>query len=162
MIFAIILFFISLFLELLIPNLIKNFVPFFILTSIIITTLLVEEEKKCYILLFIYGIIYDLISADTLLLNAFLFITLGFITRKLINNGINFIKAFFIYIMEVLLYIVFMMFFTILYSSNNYIMFFSNIISSILTNICYFTLSYACFIGIKCLVSNTKKNSTYF
>lgn len=160
MIYAIILFIVSFFIEILIPNIIKNFIPFFILSSILISAFLVDD-KKYYIVLFIFGIIYDLICTNTILLNPFLFIVLGFITRQIIPKKSNFLTALFVYYIEIFIYILLTFVFTF-YINVNYISLFNKIFKSLSLNTCYFLLAYFNFIGIKCLSGNTHKKYSYF
>lgn len=68
-------------------NQLSIFTPLLTLTTIfIITPLYQKKDKKYYILLFIFGIIYDLFYTNLLFLNAILFTIIGFISKYINKN----------------------------------------------------------------------------
>ena len=70
-----------------IPNHLSLFTPLLtVITIFIITPLYQKKNKQYYVLLFIFGIIYDLFYTNLLFLNAFLFAGIGFISKYIYKN----------------------------------------------------------------------------
>lgn len=90
MITLILLFIISFFLELLLPNLIRAFIPFFVIVSILIISTYKIDETKVYISLALFGILYDLIFTNLLILHAFVFVFLYYLSSIILNKSKNF------------------------------------------------------------------------
>lgn len=161
MIALIILFIISLFLESLVPNMIREFIPFFMISSIIIASTCVKDIKDGFILVFIFGVFYDLFYTDLLFFHGFMFMLLFFLSSIIIDNKKNFFLMIFTYYLLIILYNIVMYLFTFLQSNINIISLINIVIKSLLINSLYFIFIYLLFVGIKCLISNRKKKGTY-
>ena len=87
-------------------NQLSIFTPLLTLTTIfIITPLYQKKDKKYYILLFIFGIIYDLFYTNLLFLNALLFTIIGFISKYINKNyEINHIRLIIFLILIIAIY----------------------------------------------------------
>ena len=94
---SIILIFISIILEGIIPNIFRDIVPLFIISIIIISSTFKIESKNYYISIFILGVIYDMFYTSTIFLNGFIFLFIAYISKSLVNSQTNFIKAIFYY-----------------------------------------------------------------
>ena len=69
------------------PNHLSLFTPLLTITTIfIITPLYHKKDKNYYIILLIFGIIYDLFYTNLLFLNALLFIGIGYISKYINKN----------------------------------------------------------------------------
>ena len=93
MILAIFLLFISVFLESIIPNLIREFIPFFMIAAIIIISSFKIGDKKVYTTIFIFGVCYDLLYTNLIIFHGFLFISVKTIRcrqLKYYNGYMNF------------------------------------------------------------------------
>ena len=75
-------------------NELSLFTPLFTLTSIfIIYPFYRKKEKKYFILVFIIGIIYDLLYTNLLFFNALLFLVIAYLSKQIYKNfDISFIK----------------------------------------------------------------------
>lgn len=159
---TIILLFISIILEGIIPNLLKDTMPLFIISIIIISSTFKIDNKEFYISIFLSGIIYDLFYTSTLFLNGFIFIFLAYLSKILTDKNINFIKTLFYYYLLSFLYILIMFYFTYFYvpkSLLNLLILYKN---NIIINSLYFTIFYISLIGIKNIISNRYKKHSYF
>ena len=140
----------------------KNFIPLFSLSALIISIYLLKDNKNSYILIFIFGIIYDLVNTDFIFLHAFIFISLNYIVRIFLNKNNNFIKALIIYVLSCFIYSLVIILFTFLYNNYNYSMILYKLKNSIILNVIYFTVLYISFIGINNIHCNTIKKTSYF
>lgn len=140
----------------------KNFIPLFSLSALIISIYLLKDNKDSYILIFIFGIIYDLVNTDFILLHAFIFISLNYIIKIFLNKNNNFIKTLIIYVLSCFIYGLVIILFTFLYNNYNYSMLLYKLKNSIILNVIYFTVLYISFIGINNVYCNTIKKTSYF
>ncbi len=159
---TIFLFLLSIMLEGIIPSLFKDIMPLFIVVMIIISSTFNIENKYLYIIIFLSGIIYDLLYTSTIFLNGFIFIFIYYISKMLIDNNINYIKAIFYYYILSILYIIIMFYFTYFYIPKSIMYILNLYIKSIIINTLYFTFLYTIFIGIKNIISNRNKKHSYF
>ena len=88
--------FISIILEGIIPNLLRDILPLFTVAIIIISSTFKIDDKEFYISIFLSGVVYDLFYTSTLFLNGFIFVFLAYLSKMLVDKNINFIKALFI------------------------------------------------------------------
>lgn len=161
MILAIFLLFISVFLESIIPNLIREFIPFFMIAAIIIISSFKIEDKKVYTTIFIFGVCYDLLYTNLIIFHGFLFILLFYICKIILKNSKNFFFMIFTYYLLIAIYCLIMFLFTMIYSNTNYIYLFIIIFKSLFINSIYFIITYVLFIGINCLIRNRNKKRSY-
>lgn len=161
MITLILLFIISFFLELLLPNLIRAFIPFFVIVSILIISTYKIDETKVYISLALFGILYDLIFTNLLILHAFVFVFLYYLSSIILNKSKNFFLMIFTYYLLIAIYSLIMYLFSFLYVNINVIYLINIIFKSLFINSVFFILMYVIFIGIKCLFRNRNKRQTY-
>lgn len=143
--------------SLLLDGLLTNYLPFLINDLSLLTPLLTvssiiiiypfyrKKENKYYLLLFIFGMIYDLFYTNLLFFNGILFVIIGFISKYIYKNyGLSLVK--------IILYIILII--SIYESLTGIILFSFNIVSitfnrifykithSLLTNIIYIELVY--------------------
>ena len=159
---SIILIFISIILEGIIPNIFRDIMPLFIISIIIISSTFKIESKNYYISIFILGVIYDMFYTSTIFLNGFIFLFIAYISKSLVNNQTNFIKAIFYYYILSFLYIIIMFYFTYFYVPKSMIELLIIYKNSIIINTTYFILFYFMFVGIKNINSNRNRKKTYF
>ncbi len=158
----IILMVISFFLESIIPSLLSNFFPLFIIAIILIGSMFNIDDNKYYLLLFIVGIIYDLTYMNTIVLDGFIFLFIGYLARIITNADAFFIKNLFLYYVLSLTYVLFFYLFTFLYVPQNPLLLFNKILGGVAINTIYFTFMYFIFIGLKKIISNRRKKRSYF
>ena len=161
MILAIFLLFISIFLESIIPNLIREFIPFFMIAAIIIISTFQIEDKKIYTTIFIFGVCYDLLYTDLIIFYGFLFILLFYICKIILKNSKNFFFMIFTYYLLIAIYCLIMFLFTMIYSNANYVYLLLIVFKSLFINSIYFIITYVLFIGINCLIRNRNKKRSY-
>ena len=143
--------------SLLLDGLLTNYLPFLINDLSFLTPLLTvssiiiiypfyrKKENKYYLLLFIFGMIYDLFYTNLLFFNGILFVIIGIISKYIYKNyGLSLVK--------IILYIILII--SIYESLTGIILFSFNIVSitsnrvfykithSLLTNIIYIELVY--------------------
>ncbi len=117
-------------LGLVLQGVLSNYLPFYInnlsflsinlpIISLIITYTILERKKQInlfYLICFIYGIIYDLLFTNTLILHSLLFIILGFLNnliyKKLEDKFLNFLLIIIIniFLYDILLYLLLILF----------------------------------------------------
>lgn len=116
-----------------------------LLSLIIIYPYLINHKKKYFIICFIVGLLYDIAYTNTFLLNASIFLLLGYlISTNIVNNTIiTSITIITIYRILTFLLLVF-----INYLEFNINILFNSIIYSLPFNIIYFFLIYKIFRGI--------------
>lgn len=161
MIISILLLSLSLLLSSVIPNLLRDFIPFFMISAIVIISVLSIKEKDMYIIIFIFGILYDLLYTDLVIFHGFIFIGILYLSKIILKDSKNFFFIIFNFYLMVILYSILMYLFSFLYTSLNIILLINMVIKSLLINFIFFIIIYVLFIGIKCLISNTKKKNTY-
>lgn len=133
-------------------GIVSNFVdlnylqPLFTLLSIIIIyPYLFNRKRDYFIICFITGLLYDITYTDTIFLNAFIFILMGYIIYLInifiTNNKLNVI---FISFITIILYriITFLVLIFINYINKEINLLINSITSSILINIIYIFLTY--------------------
>ena len=119
----------------------KDFISFFYLSCMIILFMINENKKRYYIIIFIFGMIYDLLYNNTLFLDGFLYLFIMYIINFFIKNSNNFIKMFFSYNLSIIIYIIFMYVFAI-YFNNDILRTFLLVKRSIIINYLYFIIIY--------------------
>lgn len=160
MIITIILFIISLLLEGIIPNLLIDFVPFFLLAVVCASSEKLKKNKY-YTLIFIFGVISSLFYTTTLFLNGFIFLFLGYLLKHFLGKKDNFFKMFFTYILICIIYILIMILFTFSYNSNSLYYLGKAILNSALINILYFLIIYMIYFVKNYIFSNRKNKKSY-
>ncbi len=152
---------ISLFLESIIPNLINNFIPFFIISLIILVNIFNLDLKKIVIITFIFGVLYDLLYTDFIILHGFLFAFILYVTSSFINDRKNFFLMLVFYYLSCVFYSLFIYLISFLYT-NVYILDIVNIfLSSIIINTLYFIIVYVIFILVNRIITNKKTFKAY-
>ena len=148
---------IVLILSLLLDGLLTNYLPFLINDLSLLTPLLTvssiiivypfyrKKENKYYILLFIFGMLYDLFYTNLLFFNGILFVIIGFISKYIYKNyGITPLKLVLYIIIIISIYEsltgIILLLFNIVSISFNRI--FYKITHSLLTNIVYMEVVY--------------------
>ena len=152
-----ILFLISILLEGILSNLLSGFIFFFAIADIVLISNF-SFDKNYYVYIFILGICYDLFYTSFLFLHGFIFIFLYFLIKKIFKENSRYIKQLFIYLLSIVIYILIMIIVTINYNNYDFYMLINMILTSLVFNIIYFSLSY---FVIKKLFWNTKKIKTY-
>lgn len=161
MIATIILFIISVFLEGLIPNILRGITPFFVIAIIIIASFNIKNKKWFYIICFITGIIYDLIYMNTVFLHGFIYLFLAFLAYKILGKKNYFIKALASYFILVVTYVFIMILFTISFKTYTIYHVIHILYDGIVINILYFLLIYITYYVINRISGNRLKKSTY-
>ncbi len=161
MIACIFLFIISLLISSIVPNIIREFVPFFMIAVIIIISSFKIDDKRKYIITFIFGVLYDLFYTNLVVFHGFIFVIILLFSKLIIKASKNFFKMIFTFYLMVFCYSVLMYLFSFLYTNLNLLTLINTIIKSFLINSVFFILIYILFIGIKCLISNRRKTLTY-
>ena len=131
MIYIIISFIVSLFLEIMVPNIFMFYIPLFCIGCITL-----YSGKYRYLIIF--GLVYDFVFTKTLILHTMIFIVISFIARKLLRNSI--INNLLVYILMTGIYIIFMFLYKSIYTAFDINTFLVYIKSSILLNIIYFVI----------------------
>ena len=161
MIICILILLFSILLSSVIPNLIIDFIPFFTISSIIVIGTFNVDKKDIYLITFIFGIIYDLLYTDLVILHAFLFVSILFLSLRIMDGLKNFFLMIALFYLICVLYSLFMYLFSISFSSLNIYIIINLLSKSFLINTLYFILLYVIFIGIKCLIGNKKNHLSY-
>lgn len=161
MIICILILLFSVLLSSVIPNLIMDFIPFFMIASIIVIGTFDIDKKEIYLISFIFGIIYDLLYTDLVILHAFLFVSILFLSLRIMDGLKNFFLMTFLFYLICVLYSLFMYLFSISFSSLNIYIIINLLGKSFFINTLYFMLLYFIFIGIKCLIGNKKNHLSY-
>lgn len=161
MIISFIILFISLFLEAIVPNLIREFIPFFMIAALVIISTFKTEEKHTYLMIFLFGVTYDLLYTDLLIFHGFLFVLFFYLINLLLKQRSNFFLMIFSYYLFIFAYSAIMVFFTFLYTNINYLKLLNFVLKSLFINSIYFIFYYLIFIGAKCLIRNRSKKRSY-
>ncbi len=161
MITTIILFIISFFLEGLLPNVLRNITPYFIICIITISPLNVKNDRVLYLTCFISGVIYDLTYTNTLFLHGFIYLFLMLLSKMILGVKGDFIKTFACYILNILIYILIIILFTFFYKSYNIYKIIQMIYDGLIINILYFLLVYLTYFVINCIFKNRLKKRSY-
>lgn len=154
--------FLSIILEGIIPNLLRDIFPLFTVAIIIISSTFKIDDKEFYISIFLSGVVYDLFYTSTLFLNGFIFVFLAYLSRILVDKNINFIKALLYYYLLSFLYIIIMFYFTYFYVPKSLIYIITIYKNNMIINSLYFSLSYLVLVGLKNITSNSYKKHSYF
>lgn len=154
--------FISIILEGIIPNLLRDIFPLFTVAIIIISSTFKIDDKEFYISIFLSGVVYDLFYTSTLFLNGFIFVFLAYLSKMLVDKNINFIKALLYYYLLSFLYIIIMFYFTYFYVPKSLIYIITIYKNNMIINSLYFSLSYLVLVGLKNITSNSYKKHSYF
>lgn len=163
MIFIMILLFVlSIILESIVPNLLKGFIPLFVIAIILVSSTFRLKENAFYVVIFLSGLLYDFLYTNTIILNAFIFLFIGYLSKMIVGDKIGFFKLLFFYYLLSCLYFLIMFLFTYLYLPHNLINLLSKYINSIAINTFYFLMLYLLFIGVKQVISNRNKKHSYF
>lgn len=134
-------------------NLISNllnynsiFNPLFtIISLILIYSDFSKRNNNYFIYAFILGLIYDITVTDTLFLNAFIFLSLAYILKKIFNKiTYNYFSILFISIGTVIYYrvVTYFVLLVINYLNLNIFTLFESIYSSLVLNIIYISIFY--------------------
>ncbi len=161
MIIMILLLIICFLISIIVPNLIVNFSPFFIISALVILSAITKENKKLYIVAFIFGVLYDLMLTDLVFLHGFIFITILYVCKMILKGSSNFFLICACYFINVILYELIMSLFSLFNANLNLFETLNKFKNSFLLNFLFFIVLYVLFIGIKCLISNRKKTYTY-
>ena len=143
---------ISYFLEGIVPNILSNIVLFFMISAILIGSILNIDKKNYFFISIIFSLLYDITYTSFAFMNTLIFIFFMIIYKK-----IN-VKNFFLLIIEYIISIMF--YFLINYISTfellniNYNYLLKTIFNSMIFNITYFIILYS----IVSLVKLIKRN----
>lgn len=154
--------FISIILEGIIPNLLRDILPLFTVAIIIISSTFKIDDKEFYISIFLSGVVYDLFYTSTLFLNGFIFVFLAYLSKMLVDKNINFIKTLLYYYLLSFLYIIIMFYFTYFYVPKSLIYIITIYKNNMIINSLYFSLFYLVLVGLKNITSNRYKKHSYF
>lgn len=139
---------ISFYLEGILGNIINTnyLIPLFsILSLIIIYPYLFNQKKEYFIICFIIGILYDISYTDTLFLNAFIFLIIGYIISVInifITNNILNVTIMSIIIVSLYRIFTYLVLIFINYIDKDINMLINSITSSLLINIVYIIIMY--------------------
>ena len=157
---CIILYIITLILEQSLTLNLKLTIPFFIISFVLVLSIIIKDDKKFYITIFIFGIIYEVMYFNTIILHAFIFILLGYLSKILLKNKYSFLKSILTNYLLIIIYFNIMFLFSSIISKSIYLKNY-NILYSILLNSFYFSFVYFFFIYLKTRISNRRKKGTY-
>lgn len=161
MIITIILLMISVLLEGILPNLLRNITPFFVISVILLGGINSKDDKTLYLTCFIFGVIYDLLYMNTIFLHGFIYLFLAWLTERMMPKKSNFIKAFLCYFLFVIIYVLILILFTILYKSYSIYRVIHILYDGLLINIIFFLLVYLTYFVINCIFKNRLKKHSY-
>lgn len=161
MIVAGIILFISLFLESVLPNLIREFIPFFMIGTIVIISTFNADDNKMCMMAFVSGILYDLLYTDLIIFHGFIYLGVLLLSKLILKKSNNFFLMIFTYYLLVITYSIVMYLFTFFISNVDFIKVFSLILKSLFINSLVFIFYYIIFIGTKCLIRNRGKKHSY-
>ncbi len=153
---TIILLLVSLLLDIIVPNLIINFIPLFTIGTIVIISSFNISDEKLYITLLIYGILYDLINTDLLFVNTIIFIIIAYVLRML-----NTSRKLFSYVLSVIIYLLLMTMLTLVITFHMPYNLTSKLTNTIIINSIYFLIIYLFYIVINKVISNKSKKTSY-
>ncbi len=161
MIITIILFIISILLEGVLPNILRNITPFFVICVIILGSIYNNNQDKFYLSCFVFGIIYDLIYTNFIYLHGFIYLFLAWISFSLLNKKSGFIKIFLTYFLQMFIYVFILVLFTFFYGHYDFYKIIHILCDGIIVNIIYFLLVYLTYFVINCIFKNTNKKYSY-
>ena len=161
MITTIILFMLSVLLEGIIPNVLRNVTPFFVIAVIVIWGMNFKNQRLFYYISFIFGVLYDVIYNNTLFLTGFIYVLIAFLCFNINGKKKYFIKVFFTYLLMCLLYIIIMVLFTFSYNQYNFKKVSDILCDGLIINVIYFLFIYLIYIVINCIFGHRLKKSSY-
>ncbi len=161
MIVTIIMFIISVFLEGLVPNLLREITPFFVIAIIIIGSFNVKDKKIFYITCFITGVIYDLMYFNMIFLHGFIYVFLAFLSYKMLGEKSFFIKSLVSYFILIIAYVLILLLFTFLLKKRTIYEIIHLLYDGVVINILYYSLVYLVFSVINWVFGNRLKKRTY-
>ncbi len=157
----VILLIISFLLEGILSNLILSFVPCFMISGIVLGSLLVKSNKAYYVITIIFGIIYDLTYSSTFVLNTSIFFLISYVI-KMIDNDKNYFITILKFYLSIIIYGLLKSLISIGIIGSFTIQGILDLLRSTLLNTTYFSLFYLLFIGIKRVINHRKEKSSYF
>lgn len=146
----------SFFIEGILPNIFRDYMPLYILSVIVIFNSMNINNKNILISLFIFGIIYDLTYTNFIFIHGFIYMAIYYILNKVLVDT-NFFKLILMYYLVILLYTFTILIFPVLLSPDNVLYLIVTMIKSIFFNSIYFVFIYVIF----CLFKNKIKSHTY-
>ena len=151
----------SSFLESLLTNIISTYIPFFTLGMIIIISRFNIDDNKKNIIIFILGIIYDLLYTDLLFIHGFIFILILIISNRILKESNSFFKMIFTYYISIIMYTLLQSVYVIIYTNMYIPNLLIKIVKSIYMNTIYFIIIYVIYIVIISLIKNIRYKKTY-
>lgn len=161
MITTIVLFIISILLEGILPNVLKNVNLFFIISVIVLGNINKKDDKFFYLICFIFGVIYDLLYTNTIFLHGFIYLFLAWTCSKVISKKNNFINMFFCYVFLMITYVMTLIIFTLPYNSYSIIKIIHLFYDDFIINVFYFLIIYITYFAINCIFKNRLKKRSY-
>lgn len=158
MIKTIIIIILSLLLEMILPNIFINYIPFIFIGAVIIISSFNLNDRFIYITIVIYGFIYDLLFTNFIILHPLLLFLIILLSKKVLNKTNNIFYYLFFYLLVIILYTLFI---NVITTNNNLLYFYNNIKTILIINTIIYLIYYLSFIGIKCLIKNKHKNHSY-
>lgn len=140
MIIYIVLFIISLFLEILFSTIFKELIPFFILAWLFILGLSKNSFKKKVIFTIIAGLIYDFVFTSYIFFNSIIFFSLIYFLNAI--NDKRYFKNSLLYIVTMFLYVFIININSIFISNIDIFNVFVIVIKSLIINVIYYTILY--------------------
>lgn len=153
---------ISFLLDVIVPNLLRNFIPFFVIAIIVISSFFKMDDFWYYLVIFITGVAYDLTCTSAVFLHGFLFCFIGYLSKLVLSNKSGFIASLLAYYGLSVLYVFLIMILTFTYVPDMIISINNKIFNSFIINSVFFITFYLLFIGLVGLIWNRSKKSSYF
>lgn len=145
MIFKIIILFISLLLEQIIPNLFKGVLPFFMISTIFLLGIFYKKQKRDYILVFLSGVVYDLVCTDLVLFHGVIFVLTYHFVSVIFNKDHNILLKLLCYYATIFAYVFVMFLFYSIFSTVDYYNVLYVTVKSVILNTLYFLFIYVIF-----------------
>lgn len=161
MITTIISFIISVLLEGILPNVLKNVNLFFIICIIVLGNINKKDDNFFYLICFIFGVIYDLMYTNAVFLHGFIYLFLAWLSNKILGKKKNFINMFFCYFILIITYVITLILFTLPYKSYNISKIIDLLCDGLIINVFYFIFIYLTYIVINCIFKNRLKKRSY-
>lgn len=128
------------FLDGVMPNLFRWFIPFFMIGVIVIFAASFIDDKSYYITLFVFGFLYDHFFFETVFLNAFTFLLIGYLAKMLLKKRHDFLNKVLTYYLVSICYVLVLLLFTIFYVKYDFMILFSKLFNSLFLNTIYFCI----------------------
>ncbi len=161
MITTIILFIISVLLEVVVPNVLRNITPFFVICVIAVASANVNNKNAFYLSSFIFGVIYDLTYTNTVFLHGFIYLFLSWLSLTFLAKKGNFIKTFLCYFILIITYLLIVILFTVFYNSYNMYDVVHILYDGLIINVIYFLIVYLTYNVTNYVFKNRFKKSSY-